>query len=335
MSKRGDTWFFDRNIYVRAYASCVGKKENEGPLRGAFDLYSDDNRFGEKTWEKAESRMVELACQKALFKSKLRSEDIGCFLGGDLLNQCISTSFACRSLGWQTLGLYGACSTMAEGLMLGSALVEAGLEQNPICCASSHFCSAERQYRFPLEYGSQRPRTSQWTATAAGAVILDPDEGRVRVRAATAGRVFDPGVKDTNNMGAAMAQAAYETISSYFRDSGSTPCDYDLIVTGDLSLVGKGVVERLFKKDGVDVSRNYNDCGLMLYYMNTQDVHAGASGCGCSASVLCARILPAIEKGELERVLFCGTGALLSPISAFQGESIPGVCHLVCLEAIK
>ena len=332
MSKKGDTWFFDKDIYIRSYASCVGKKENEGPLNGLFDLFSDDNRFGEKTWEKAESRMVELVCQKALFKSGLKSHQIGCMLGGDLLNQCISTSFASRSLGWQTIGLYGACSTMAEGIMLASALAESGLEQNPLCCASSHFCSAERQYRFPLEYGSQRPQTSQWTATAAGALILDPKIGKVRVKAATAGRVYDPGVADTNNMGAAMAQAAYETISTYFKDSGTLPSDYDLIVTGDLSLVGKCVVEGLFKQDNIDMTRNYNDCGLMLYYLNTQDVHSGGSGCGCSAAVLCAKILPALEKGELKRVLFCGTGALLSPISAFQGESIPGVCHLVYLE---
>ncbi len=332
MSKNGDTWFFDNNIYIRAYACCVGKKESEGPLGGLFDLFSTDNRFGEKTWEKAESRMVQLACNKALFKSGLKSADIGCLLGGDLLNQCIATSFAGRALGWQTLGLYGACSTMAEGLLLGAALVESGLEHHPLCCASSHFCSAERQYRFPLEYGSQRPRTSQWTATAAGAVILSPDTGGVRITAATAGRVYDPGVCDTNNMGAAMAQAAYETIATFFRDSGESPDNFDLIVTGDLSLVGKGVAERLLRQDGIDVSRIYNDCGLMLYDLNTQDVHSGASGCGCSAAVLCAKILPAIEKGELRRVLFCGTGALLSPVSAFQGESIPGICHLICLE---
>ena len=334
MSKIGDTWFFDKNIYISAYACCVGKKEQEGPLGGMFDLYSLDNRFGEQTWEQAESRMIQLACRKAVEKSGLASGRIGCFLGGDLLNQCISTSFACRELGLQTLGLYGACSTMAESLVLGGALVQSGLEEHPLCCASSHFCSAERQYRFPLEYGSQRPPTSQWTATAAGAVILG-ESGKVRLHAATVGRVYDPGVRDTNNMGAAMAQAAFETISAYFKDSQTTPQDFDLIVTGDLALVGKTVVEKLLRRDGIDVSKNYNDCGLMLYHLNTQDVHAGGSGCGCSAAVLCARILPAMEKGELKRVLFCGTGALLSPISAFQGESIPGVCHLVCLESEK
>lgn len=334
MSKIGDTWFFDRDVYISAYACCVGKKEQEGPLGGLFDLYSLDNRFGEQTWEKAESRMIQLACRKAVEKSGLDCAGIGCFLGGDLLNQCISTSFACRELGLQTLGLYGACSTMAESLCLGGAIVQSGLEKHTLCCASSHFCSAERQYRFPLEYGSQRPPTSQWTATAAGAVILG-DAGKVRLRAATVGRVYDPGVRDTNNMGAAMAQAAYETISAFLRDSGESAGDFDLIVTGDLSLVGKTVVEKLLRRDGINVAKNYNDCGLMLYNLNTQDVHAGASGCGCSAAVLCARILPAIEKGELKRVLFCGTGALLSPISAFQGESIPGICHLALLEGEK
>jgi len=331
--KKGDTWFFEKPIYIRAWASCVGKKEKDGPLSGLFDVESDDNRFGESTWEKAETRMVQTACQKAVFKSGLNPKEVGVFLGGDLLNQCISTSFALRSLGWQLLGLYGACSTMAEGLCAASALIEAGLEKNPLCCASSHFCSAERQYRFPLEYGSQRPQTSQCTATAAGAVVLDPEIGKIKITAATVGRVFDPGITDTNNMGAAMAQAAFETINTFFKDSGTAPQDYDLILTGDLSLVGKAIVERLFRDVNIDMTKNYNDCGLMLYYLNEQDVHSGGSGCGCSAAVLTSRILPALEKGSLKRVLFCGTGALLSPTSANQGESIPGICHLVRLES--
>jgi stage V sporulation protein AD len=223
---------------------------------------------------------------------------------------------------------------MAEGILLSAALIESELEKRAVCSASSHFCTAERQYRFPLEYGGVRPLTSQWTATACGALVLDGFSGKIKVTAATAGRVFDPGICDTNNMGAAMAQAAYETISTFFRDSGTSPADFDLIVTGDLSMVGKDIVEKLFRDDGIDMTVNYNDCGLMLYYVNEQDVHSGGSGWGCSAAVLCARLLPELEKGSLKRILFCGTGALLSPTSANQGESIPGICHLVCLESV-
>lgn len=335
MAKKGDTWFFEKPVYIRSWASCVGTKEGQGPLSADFDIVGKDNRFGQKTWEQAESRMVQIACSKAVFKSGLKPREIGAYLGGDLLNQCISTSFAARQLGWQTLGIYGACSTMAEGILLSSALIESGLEKRTVCSASSHFCTAERQYRYPLEYGGVRPQTSQWTATACGALVLDGEVGKIRVTAATSGRVYDPGICDTNNMGAAMAQAAYETISTYFKDSGTLPQDFDLIVTGDLSMVGKDIVEKLFRDDGIDMSINYNDCGLMLYYVNRQDVHSGGSGCGCSAAVLCARLLPELEKGSLKKILFCGTGALLSPTSANQGESIPGICHLVCLESEK
>lgn len=329
--KKGDTWFFEKQVFVKAYASCVGTKEGEGPLSGGFDIVGEDNRFGEKTWEKAESRMVELACQKAVFKSNLAHEDIGCLIGGDLLNQCVSTSYAARNLGFKTVGIYGACSTMAESLGLGASFIEAGFEENVLCTAASHFCTAERQYRYPLEYGGQRPQTSQWTATACGAVILG-GEGKVKVTAATIGRVYDPGVTDSNNMGAAMAQAAYETISTYLKDSGTRPADYDLIVTGDLSSVGVAIVEKLFRGDGVDLAGKYSDCGLMIYDRKTQDVHSGGSGCGCSASVLCAKLIPELESGSLKKVLFCGTGALLSPLTVTQGETIPGICHLVCME---
>ena len=326
-----DTWFFKNAPRILSYASCVGVKEGEGPLAYGFDIIGEDNRFGEKTWEKTESRMTELACERAITKSGLCREEIGCHIGGDLLNQCISTSYAARSLGFRTLGIYGACSTMAESLALGAALYEGGLEKHPLCSASSHFCSAERQYRYPLGYGGQRSQTSQWTATACGAVIMGA-EGKVRVKAATVGRVYDPGVKDAGNMGAAMAQAAYETVSVFFKDSGMSPADVDLIATGDLSAVGAEIFSELFAYDGVDVSSVYGDCGLMLYDRKKQDVHAGGSGCGCSAAVLCAKILPELESGALKRVLFCGTGALLSPVSVSQGESIPGVCHLVFLE---
>jgi stage V sporulation protein AD len=222
---------------------------------------------------------------------------------------------------------------MAESLLLGAVLVGAGLESTALCSASSHFCSAERQYRYPLEYGGQRTPTAQWTATAAGAVILTDSPTKVAVTALLPGRIFDPGVKDAANMGAAMAQAAFETIHRFLRDTGTGPEDYDLIVTGDLSAVGKSIVLELFRDEGLELKSVYDDCGMMLYD-GTQDVHAGGSGCGCSAAVLCAYLLPALEQGLLKKVLFCGTGALLSPLTANQGETIPGICHAVLLEAV-
>ena len=232
------------------------------------------------------------------------------------------------------LGLYGACSTMAESLILGASLINGGLESKVICTASSHFCSAERQYRYPLEYGGQRTPTAQWTATASGSVLLSEKGGKAAVTRAMAGRIYDPGVTDSANMGAAMALAAYETISGYFMDTGEKPRDYDLIVTGDLAQVGRDIVLSMAGEQGLELSGVYEDCGIMLYDRDRQDVHAGGSGCGCSAAVLCGHILPGLEKGLYKRVLFCGTGALLSPVITSQGESIPGICHLVCLEAL-
>ncbi|MBQ4578935.1 MAG: stage V sporulation protein AD [Clostridia bacterium] len=331
MTRAGDTLFFESPVWVNTWAAAVGTKEGQGPLGAYFDYVTRDNRFGKKTWEQAESRMVELACEAALAKTGLELAHIDCVLGGDLLNQCISTGFAARGLGLPYFGLYGACSTMAESLILGAALVSGGFARRTLCLASSHFCSAERQYRYPLEYGGQRPPTAQWTATACGAAVLQAAPSSVRVTAATPGRVYDPGITDSSNMGAAMAQSAYETLRTFFRDSGTGPEDYDLIVTGDLASVGHGVVLELFRRDGVTLGDRYQDCGMLLYDQS-QDVHAGASGCGCSAAVLCGRILPDLAAGKLKKVLFCGTGAMMSPVSANQGESIPGICHLVCLE---
>ena len=223
---------------------------------------------------------------------------------------------------------------MAEGLLLGAALIAGGFANRTLCLASSHLCSAERQYRYPLEYGGQRPPCAQWTATACGAVLLRREKAKVAVTAATPGRIYDPGVTDSANMGAAMAQSAYETLRIYFRDSSTAPADYDLILTGDLASVGHGLVRQLFAADGTPLGENYQDCGMLLYGPE-QDVHAGASGCGCSAAVLCGSVLPDLAAGRLKTVLFCGTGALMSPTSANQGESIPGICHLVRLEGGK
>ncbi len=329
--RRGDTLFFETPVGVLSWGSSVGTMEGQGPLGSCFDHVARDNRFGKQTWEQAESRMVELACESALSKCDLTLSRIDCAFGGDLLNQCISTGFAARGLGIPYFGLYGACSTMAESLILGAMTVAGGFAQQALCMASSHFCSAERQYRFPLEYGGQRPPTAQWTATACGAAVLSAEGSGVRITAATPGRVYDPGITDSSNMGAAMAQSAYETLRTYFRDSGTGPEQYDLMVTGDLAAIGRAVVIDLFRQDGVELGDRYQDCGMLLYD-SSQDVHAGASGCGCSAAVLCGRLLPDLASGKLKKVLFCGTGAMMSPTSANQGESIPGICHRVCLE---
>ncbi len=324
---------FKNPVHIRSWAVCAGRKEGKGPLGDRFDTVCPDGRFGCDTWEQAEMKMVSSAWHTALQKAGLRPDELSCALGGDLLNQCVSTSFGFRGSGIPFLGLYGACSTMAEGLLVGATLVDGGLHHDVLCTASSHFCTAERQYRYPLCYGGQRTPTAQWTATAAGAVVLSGTHSSgVRITRAHIGRIFDPGIKDAGNMGAAMAQSAYETLSRYFSDTGDGPCDYDLIVTGDLAAVGRRLVIELFDGDGIDMRPVLDDCGLMLFH-GGQDVHAGASGCGCSAAVLGAYLLPALEKKLFRRVLFCGTGALLSPITSTQGESIPGICHLVCLEA--
>ncbi len=332
MKKQGNTYCFDDPPRVLSYASVVGKKEGEGPLSRDFDYISNDNTFGEQTWEKAESRMMSMAFERVLNKGQLPPEQLGCVLGGDLLNQCISTTFALRPTNVPFFGLYGACSTMAEGLVLAACLVDGGFERTVCAITSSHFCAAERQYRYPLEYGGQRPQTAQWTATASGAVVLHKGGKGVKITKATPGRIADPGVTAQTNMGAAMALSAYETLQTYFQDTKTGPTDYDLIVTGDLGKVGHQIVLDLFQRDGVDMRPTYDDCGLLLYD-GTQDVHSGGSGCGCSAAVLCSYLLKALEQKIFRKVLFCGTGALLSPTSSNQGQSIPGICHLVCLEA--
>ena len=332
MKKQGNTYCFDDPPRVLSYASVVGKKEGEGPLSRDFDYISNDNTFGEQTWEKAESRMMSMAFERVLNKGQLPPEQLGCVLGGDLLNQCISTTFALRPTNVPFFGLYGACSTMAEGLVLAACLVDGGFERTVCAITSSHFCAAERQYRYPLEYGGQRPQTAQWTATASGAVVLHKGGKGVKITKATPGRIADPGVTAQTTMGAAMALSAYETLQTYFQDTKTGPTDYDLIVTGDLGKVGHQIVLDLFQRDGVDMRPTYDDCGLLLYD-GTQDVHSGGSGCGCSAAVLCSYLLKALEQKIFRKVLFCGTGALLSPTSSNQGQSIPGICHLVCLEA--
>lgn len=313
-----------------AYAAVGGKKEGEGPLARDFDLLCDDSSFGEQTWEKAESRLQKDAVNKALEKARLSSGDIDLIFAGDLLNQCVGSTYGLRDLEIPFLGLYGACSTMAESLAVASLFVDNGLAERAAAVTSSHFCSAERQFRFPLEYGGQRPPTAQWTATASGAVIVGAAAQAPFIREVSIGKITDLGITDANNMGVAMAPAAASTIETFLRDTGTGPEDYDLILTGDLGKVGKALLLDLLKRQGIDLSRNHDDCGLMLYD-EEQDVHAGGSGCGCSASVLCGYVLPRIASGVYKDVLFAATGALMSPTSVQQGESIPGIAHLVHL----
>ena len=316
---------------IAGYASVVGKKEGEGPLAATFDRICRDTTLGEKTWEKAESAMQKQALALALEKAGQPAEKLDFLFAGDLLNQCIGTSYALREQTVPFYGLYGACSTMAESLSLAALMLDGGFGQWGGAMTSSHFCSAERQYRTPLEYGGQRTPTAQWTATAAGAVILSAEGDGPYVTHVTTGKIVDKGIRDANNMGAAMAPAAYDTLSSHFRDTGRQPTDYDLIVTGDLGSLGKEIVLDFFRRDGVELAPVYEDCGVLLFDQKRQDVHCGASGCGCSAAVLTGYLLNGMRQGRWNRILFCGTGALLSPTSTQQGESIPSICHAVAI----
>ena len=317
-------------------AACAGgQKESQGPLRKQFDFVSEDSRFGEKSWEKAESAMLrrcyELACEKA----GVRPEQIEYALSGDLLNQCAGSAYAMRSCGAPYLGLYGACSTMAESLTLAALLIDGGFCRIAAAATSSHFCSAERQYRYPLQYGSQRPPTAQRTVTGAGAVLLGAQGPGPYVTCVTTGIICDAGITDMNNMGAAMAPAAYSTLSAHFRETGRTPDYYDAIVTGDLGVVGSELLRELFLRDGIDLGPTYMDCGRLIYYIDGQDAHSGGSGCGCSAAVLCGHFLRGMASGSWNRLLFAATGAMMSPTTNQQGESIPAICHAAALENQK
>ena len=320
---------------VLSFASVGGRMERQGPLGSYFDETEEDSFFGEKTWEKAESAMQKKALQRALDKAGLQSADLDHIFAGDLLNQCIGSSFGLRDFGIPFYGLYGACSTMGESLSLAALTIDGGFASRCAAMTSSHFCTAERQYRMPVPYGSQRPPTAQWTATAAGCTILSADGPGPYITHVTCGRIVDKGITDGNNMGAAMAPAAYDSLSAFFRDTKTKPTDYDLVVTGDLGELGHAIVRDFFEKDGVDMGADFLDCGLLLYDREKQDMHAGASGCGCSASVLNGYLLTELRKGTWERILFAPTGALLSPTSSFQGESIPGICHVVCISNKK
>ena len=351
-NKKGNqTLVFANEPVILGSASIVGRKEGQGPLVQWFDTVLEDDTLGEKTWEKSESKMLKTAMMEALQRSGKSKEDIGAMLSGDLLNQLMSSSFMARDLHIPFLGMYGACSTMTESLMLGAVLTDGRYSDNVIIGASSHYCTAERQFRMPLEHGNQRPPSAQWTATAAGAMVLScgseeseeliaDQEGNakalktVRVTCGTIGKVIDAGIKDANQMGAAMAPAAVDTLLNHLQDTERNMDFYDMILTGDLGYIGKDIAKDLLADAGFatrDVENRYDDCGAMIF-SKEQDVHGGGSGCGCSASVFAGYVFKRMQKGELNRVLIASTGALLSTISPFQGESIPGIAHAISLE---
>ncbi len=327
--RRGDTICFKTPPALTAWAAVAGKRESEGPLGQCFDEIEPDTHAGRPTWESAESCYQQRAFDHLLQKAELQLEDIDCLFGGDLENQCTGTAYTARSLDLPFVGVYGACSTMAESLGLASCFVAGGLAKRAAVMTSSHFCTAERQFRTPLEYGGQRTPTAQWTATCAGACLLESGgDAAAYVHAVTFGRVRDFGVTDINNMGAAMAPAAASTISRYLQDTGTDPRQLDAVYTGDLGVVGSRLLADLLQKQGIRL-HNHLDCGLILYDRDRQHVGAGGSGCGCSAGVLCAHILPGLQAGKLGRVLLVSTGALMSQTTWQQGESIPGIAHLV------
>lgn len=326
-----NTFLFKNHVSVKSFSSTVGPKESEGPMAEYFDVCGQDSYFGQDTWEKAESHMQKITVENTIKKAGLKNDDINFMFAGDLVNQCTSTTYGLRDLNIPLFGIYGACSTMAEGLLLSALSVNAGYAQYCLNSTSSHFSTAERQFRFPLSYGGQRTPTSQWTCTASGAVILSSENKPPFVRGGTIGKIIDLGINDANNMGAAMAPAAADTIKTFLNDTGFCPADFDYIITGDLGIVGSSLLIDLLKKDGIDISKQHTDCGVMMFDIEGQDVHAGGSGCGCSASILCGYFLPLLKSGKINRILFAATGALMSPTASQQGETIPSISHLVFL----
>ena len=316
---------------ITHWASVAGKKEAEGPLGKYFDVTRTDAYFGEKTWEQGEKKMQQLAIQTLLQKAEIEEKDIGLVFSGDLLNQCIGSSFTLRNKNIPHLGLYGACSTMAESLLMAGMAVGGGFSDHVIAMTSSHFASSERQYRFPLGYGGQRTPTAQWTVTGSGAALVCGSGKGPKITSCTIGTIADLGIKDANNMGAAMAPAALATIRAHFDDLKVSANDYDLIVTGDLGQLGKDILLTMSQREGLGLGGKLTDCGTLIYDLTKQDVHSGGSGCGCSAITLCGFLLNKMNSGKLKKILFCGTGALLSPTSTQQGLPIPGVCHAVAI----
>lgn len=322
---------FDNPPTITQTACIVGPKEAEGPLAKYFDQCLEDEFWGENSWEKAESKIIKETVNTLISKSGIPSEKIDYCFAGDLLNQCISSSFGLRDLNIPFFGIFGACSTFVEGMSLAAIFADSGIE-NVMCAASSHFCSAEKQFRFPLELGNQRTPTSQWTVTGAGAAIVSKSGTGPFITNITPGKIVDMGIKDANNMGAAMAPAAFDTLMTHFKDTGRKPSYYDAIITGDLGHIGKSILIDLTASEGYNIKANYNDCGVMIFDQQKQDTHAGGSGCGCCGSVFSGYLFKQLQSKKLKRILLIATGALTNSTSSQQGESIPGIAHAISIE---
>ncbi len=314
-------------------ASIVGQKEGEGPLHSSFDEILNDDKLGQDSWEKAESALQKRTAELVLKKENKKSEDIDYILAGDLLNQCVGASYGLRDLNIPFLGLYGACSTMAESISIGSMLIDGGFADRVMCLTSSHFCSAEKQFRYPLEYGGQRPPSAQWTVTGSGCAMLAKEGKGPKITHITTGKIVDMGVKDANNMGAAMAPAAADTLTAHFKDMNVQPSEYDLILTGDLGVVGSELLKKLMNDEGYNISEMHNDCGKLIFDIKKQDVHSGASGCGCCGSVFCGHIYKLLKEKKLKKIILMATGALMNSMSVQQGESIPCIAHAIIIES--
>ena len=333
MQKLGkQTIKFDTPPTITSTACIVGPKESDGPLASYFDKCLDDEFWGEETWEKAESKIIKETVSLAVAKSNIPSQGIDYCFAGDLLNQCISSSFGLRELNIPFFGVFGACSTFVESMSLGSVFIDGGAAENVLCATSSHFCSAEKQFRFPLELGNQRPPTSQWTVTGSGAAVLSKSGNGPYITHITPGKIVDLGIKDANNMGAAMAPAAVDTLLTHFQDTGRAPSYYDLILTGDLGHIGKDITIDMMKAHGYNIKSNYNDCGVLIFDKATQDTHSGGSGCACCGTVFSGYVFKQLQQKKVQKVLLVATGALTNSTSAQQGETIPGIAHAVSIE---
>lgn len=332
MKKIGkQTISFDSPPTITECNSIVGPKESQGPLAKYFDLTLDDEFWGEKTWEKAESKIIKENVNALVTKSGISTNNIDCIFAGDLLNQCISSSFGLRDSNIPFIGMFGACSTFVESMCMGAIAIES-FAQNVICATSSHFCSAEKQFRFPLELGNQRPQTSQWTVTGSGATLLSKDGTGPFITNITLGKIVDMGIKDANNMGAAMAPAFVDTLLAHFLDTGRNPSYYDAIISGDLGKIGKDIAIDIAMSKGYNIKSNYNDCGLMIFDTKAQDTHAGGSGCACCGSVFSGFLFKQLKEKKIKKLLLIATGALMNSTSSQQGETIPGIAHAVSIE---
>ena len=333
MKKIGkQTFKLSNPVSIKETASIVGPKESNGPLAKYFDKCIEDEFYGESSWEKAESKFIKIATEMLIAKSGISNKDIDFCFAGDLLNQCISSCFGLRETNIPFFGIFGACSTFVESLILGAMAIDGNFAKNVLCAVSSHFCSAEKQFRFPLELGNQRPPTSQWTVTGSGACILSKEGTGPYITHVTPGKIIDMGIKDVNNMGSAMAPAAIDTLITHFQDTSRDPDYYDGIFTGDLGYIGKDILLDIVKTKGYDITNNYNDCGILIFDKNKQDTHSGGSGCACCASVFSGYLYKKLKERKLNKILLIATGALTNSTTSQQGESIPGIAHAVSIE---